>query len=1091
MASSRSRLDARGGVSAGFRRGRPVSRRSAAMTMRQRSGEPAIRLFGPPAVRVDASWEALRPGKSSALVAYVAHRSAPVRRAEIAALLWPEVDEQRAHTNLRQLLKGLSSGALAACIERDRDSVRSAIVSDAVAFERALDEARWSDAVTLYQGPLLEGFDEVDAGEFASWLASERAVAEGRWRHACLALLDDATAEDWAARALQITDRMLRVDPLDEVAVRHAMRAAAAVGDTVAARQRFEHFRDALARDLGVAPEAATQGLAEQLERIATVASNGSAVALTGGTVKTLGEPGTARGPTGRPLGRLPGRRLIGRAAALRDLADLVERDDVRVLTLLGLGGMGKTTLAWALADVVGERFEDGVVFAALDEVEVSELVAAVAQAAGVVLIGASAPLEQLAAALGTRRMLLVLDGIEPHLEHVSLVDALVRACPHLTVVVTSRSRLRLSTEVVFEVGPLATAETVHAPDDGERGASAAAGLFLRTAARVGVRLAPTADELDAIERICDAVGGNPLAIELVAAWTDVLSVAEVERQVHASWDLLRSDDVDRGSRHGDLHMALAATWEHLPSEDRVAWARLAVLPGSLDRALAATVAGTGWRGLRRLVDAALLAHRGDRLVMHALVMRFGRERATAEGFESGAWETSLEVWRERLATGAERAAPAPPTWHEHDLDQALAAWRWCLAQARDDDAAALAVGLLRALGRSGRSVDQARAVADAVRLVAGREGPVRDRILARVLPFAGGDPLEAADAARQALDLARSTGDALALGCALTTLLRVEPSVEAEDRFEEARSVLSGVGDERGVLEALLGHADVLLAKGRLSAGEALLREAQALADALGDRLARASVIHLHGVADLIRGEAEAASDRLAAARRLYASEGAVYRGSGTLANEAWLAFLEGDRAAAERHVEAFVASERRHRDARVVGAALRSALYARFGEHARVVVEAEEVLRRYGSAGRPSVLGFFAHQRAARALAGLGEVRRAAEHLRQAVAFARACDAPRFVARVVLSAAALAAAAGADGAARAFLACARAHPSLERVLDDDLRAIEAMLEDAVGGPLAEQPPGLTDPSPEAGEDDAALLARVERLLDAIDAPP
>jgi len=1067
-----------------------VSRRSAAMTMRMRSGEPAIRLFGPPAVRVDATWEALRPGKTSALVAYVAHRSAPVRRAEIAALLWPEVDEQRAHTNLRQLLKGLSSGALATCIERDRDSVRSAVVSDAVAFERALEEARWSDAVTLYQGPLLEGFDEIDAGEFASWLASERAVAEGRWRHACLALLEDDEGEDWIARALQITDRMLRVDPLDEVAVRHAMRAAAAVGDTVAARQRFERFREALARDLGVAPEATTQALAEQLERIAATATSSTVAAGTAAATPTGDAAPTGSGAPGRHLGRFPGRRLIGRSTALRDLADLVERDDVRVLTLLGLGGMGKTTLVSALAEAVAARFEDGVVFAALDEADVSGLVPVVAQAAGVSLAGAAAPVEQLTAALATRRTLLVFDGIEAHLEFVALVDTLVRACPNLTVVVTSRSRLRLSTEVVFEVGPL---ETAGAPDvlaDGERMPSAAARLFLRTAARVGVRLAPTVDELDAIERICDTVGGNPLAIELVAAWTDVLSVAEVERQVDTSWELLRSDDVDRGSRHGDLHTALAATWEHLAVEDRAAWARLAVLPGSMDRAVAATVAGTGWRGLRRLVDAALLAHQGDRLAMHALVARFGRERAAADGHEAAAWDASLTVWHGRLASDTTGHASSLPAWHEHDLDQALATWRWCLSSERDEAAAALTVGLLRALGRNGRHTDQTRAVADAVRLLAGRDGPTRDRILARALPFAGGDHQEAADAARRALELARSTGDALAVGCALTTLLRVEPSVAAAARFDEARSVLTSVGDERGALEALLGHAEVLLATGRLGAGEALLREAQSFADGLGDRLARAALVQLHAVADLLRGEADAARERLAAASRLYAAEGAAYRGSGTLANEAWLAFLEGDRAVAQRRVEAFVAAERRYRDARVVAAALRSGLYARFGEHARVVVEVQDVLQRYGSTARPSVLGFFAHQRAARALAGLGEARRAASHLRHAVAIARACEAPRFVARAVLSAAALAAAVGADSPARAFLACAAAHPSFERVLEDDLSVIERTVGTGTAEPLGTGTAERADALPAVGDDDDALLAHVERLLDAIDPP-
>lgn len=226
--------------------------------------DPAIRLLGAPAVRLGATWEPLRPCKSSALLTYVARRSGSVRRAELAALLWPERDEQRAHTNLRQLLKGLGSGPLRGCLERDRDSVRCLLASDVHAFERALDDARWTHAVELYAGSLLEGFDAVDAGGFGAWLADERATVEGRWRHACLVLLDGDRADGWAMRCLALADRLLRADPLDEVALRHAMRSAAALGDTVAARQRFERFERALARDLAMTPDAETRALAAE-----------------------------------------------------------------------------------------------------------------------------------------------------------------------------------------------------------------------------------------------------------------------------------------------------------------------------------------------------------------------------------------------------------------------------------------------------------------------------------------------------------------------------------------------------------------------------------------------------------------------------------------------------------------------------------------------------------------------------------------------------------------------------------------------------------------------------------------------------------
>ena len=1073
MASWRSRHDTRGAPGSAGRRGVAVPRRARQAVSRSRSGEPAIRLFGPPAVRVAGGWEPLRPGKSSALVAYVVHRTSPVRRSELAALLWPELDEQRAHTNLRQLLKGLANGVLCDCIERDRDSVRSAVVSDVVAFERALDDARWSDAVELYQGPLLDGFDDLEAGEFASWVANERAVAEGRWRHACLALLEADGGEAWAAHALKLTERMLRVDPLDEVALRHAMRAAAAVGDTVTVRQRFDAFRAALGAEVGVDPEPSTIALAEQLSAIA---SSGLGTRFGAGQPRpaTLAVAGTRP-----PLPRSPGRRrVIGRSTAVRQLAGLVEREDVRVVTLLAPGGMGKTTLAIALAEALEPGFPDGVAFAALEDVESDALVPALANALGLVLSPGAPALDQLIATLAPKTTLLVLDAFERHQDQVGVLDALVRGCPRLTLIATTRSRLRLSTEVVFEVPPLDTEDrdTVGDVDVDDPTPSAAARLFLRVTARNGVRLPPAADDLARIERICRLVGGSPLAIELVAAWTDVLSLREVERQVESSWDLLRSDDVDRGDRHGDVEATLAATWEHLADEDRAAWARLAVLPGSLDRTLAATVAGTGWRGLRRLVDGALLARNGDRLEMHALVARFGRERAADGGWEEAAWDAAVGVWLERVSLTPRPAPRSRAAWHQHDLDQAAAAWRWTIERGRVDDAAALAVALLRALGRAGRHGDQTGAAADAVRALEARAhgGRERDLVLARVLPFVGGT--EAATASARGLALAEALGDDVALGASLAGLLRAEPTVAAAARFARAREAYERAEDDVGMLDLLLVRADLLIACGRLDEGETLVREVAALGERLGDGLALAHACDLEAATLLLRGDLDEARERLATARARFEAEGGAYRGSGTLANEAWLAVVAGDRAEAERRVEAFVASERRYRDARVVAAALHSGLYARFDEHDGVVVEARTVLERLGSEGQPSVLRFFAHQRLARALAGLGEPAQAAQHLRHALGMARAFDAPRFVARLALSAGAVAVASGRLEDATTLLAHAAHHPRIDASLLDDLRALAAEA-------------GTDVDASAPCDDDAALLERVERLLATLEA--
>ena len=1062
------------------RAARTTPRRAARARVLERASEPGVQLFGQPAVRVGDGWMPLRPGKTAALVAYVAHRGAPVRRAELAALLWPELDEQRAHTNLRQLLRGLARSPYRAAVERERDVVRAAVTSDLLAFERAIDEARWSDAVGWYQGPFLDGFEVAHAGEFGSWVVSERAVAEERWRQAALALLDETVADGQHASALQLADRLLRADPLDEVALRHALRAAVAHGDTHGARQRFATFCEVLQREVAMAPEASTLLLGEKLQAPPVVLPAAAADDEREGAVR-YGRRATDRAPPGAPLLRgLP--HLIGRERELTDLVALVRRDDVRLLTLLAPGGMGKTSLALALAEALAGAFADGVVVASLDGLEGPESVAhALAGAAGVSIGRGGAPWAQVTAALAERKAFVLLDGFEHHLDQVPLIDGLVRAAAQIRLVVTSRVRLRLSSEVVFEVAPLATTSpTAQASTSHEETPSDAARLFLRAAARATGRPLRDPGDLALVERVCRAVEGNPLAIELVAAWLDVLPLAEVERQLDASWELLRSDDVDRVPARSDLEAAIGATWQQLDRADQLAWVRLAVLPGSVDRTVAAAVAGTGWRGLRRLADRAVLRHRGERLEMHALLARFGRERATDDVHVDAAWEAALRVWRERIAVEVDARSGSRLRVHDHDLDQVLGSWRWALERERWEDLATMAFGCLRALARAGRLRDLAEASGQAVRCLAGGRGGAGDAALARILPFVPASAVEAVTNAKRSLALAEALGDGRAIACATAALLRADPGEDASGRFAQARAAYERSGDVVGVAQLLLDHGETLILGGRIEMGETLVREALAAYERLGDRLGQAHAHDVLTTVPLLRGDVAAARAVTRLAQALFDAEGAVYRGSGALAREVWLALLSAPRAQAEQQVEAYLARESSFRDASLVAAVLRSALHARYGEHQAVVEQSRLVLQHPDVGDRPSLLAVMAHQRLARGFVAMDELTEAEVHLRQAVAMCRALRAPRFVARVALAAGALTLQRGHPDEARALLQAAWHHPALEQALRDDLRTLFERL----GERAAPVTPGLTPAGVEG--DDEALLAAIEVSLGA-----
>ena len=1051
------------------RRGRARARRLEGAVAPTVGAEVAVRLLGSPTLRVADGWLPLRPTKACALLAYVAHRGRPVARSELAVLLWPDLDPQHAATNLRQLLRALATSPFGVALERDRDTVRSTLPSDVLALWQAVDEGRWEDAVGWYRGPLLEGFTVADAGGFTAWAANQRRHTDACWRSACLNWLEALVREGRYALVGQVAERLLAVDPFDEVALRHALEAAVARGDTHGARRRFEVFCEAVRRDGGREPEAATMRSGERLDR-------------------TADATGIAPGPCSAPFGRRASDRalaalvpraggqlrLIGRDEVLTDLIALLRRDDVRVLTLLAPAGTGKTALAVALAEAEANVFEGGIVVVALghrggDETLAQARADAVADATRATARLASGR-QDVRAAFAARRALVVLDGFDAFTAQAGEIEALVRDAPELKVLATSRQRLQLPSETVYEVPQLATAGAGERAAAGS-GPSPAARMFLHRATRGAGRQPYGGDRLAQVERICRAVGGNPRAIELLVGWLDVLPLDELERQLGESWDLLRSDDLDRRAASRDVEAAIDASWRRLGAADRTAWARLATMPGSLDREVAAVVAGTGWRGLRRLIDGAILCHREERLELPALLARFGRERAVAE--RQAAWEAALPLWCERCGNEIDPASGALRCMHEHDLEQALGAWRWALAQGRWDEVAAMASGLLRALSRAGRSRELALAANEACAALAGGSGEARDRALAMVLALAPASArLVRANAAR-ALALAEPLHDHQAIGDAHAALVRVDPAHQLVARAGRARNAYRRARDAPGLALLLLdlGAADLLA--GRLATGEARVRQALRLCRRLGDGLGQARAHDLSSIPALLLGDVAGARERLKLARALYEAAGSAYRGPGTAWNEAWAGALSLPRTRAEAQVEACLA---------VAGGAfdpgqaalLRAHVCERWGDAAGLAALSATALEQLAEDTQPSIAALLAHVRLARSLAALGGCVEAADQLRRAVAMTRALAAPRFVARVVLAAGALALALGLREQAPRQLVRAWHHPVLEAVLRDDLRTLLAQVGVDAGAN-----------SPAAVVDDERALCELEAWLE------
>jgi predicted ATPase/class 3 adenylate cyclase len=616
---------------------------------------------------------------------------------------------------------------------------------------------------------------------------------------------------------------------------------------------------------------------------------------------------------------------LIGRENEVAEVCERLSRPEVRLLTLTGAGGTGKTRLGLQAAAELSDEFEDGVFFVSLAAIRDPQLVvSAMAITLGVKEEGGQPLLESLKSYLAERRMLLLVDNFEQVLEASSLVGQLLSSCPELKVLATSRTPLRLYGEHEYPVPPLALPDPGRLPSVERLTQYEAVRLFVERAKAAKTDFSITDESAPAVAEICVRLDGLPLAIELAAARIRLLTVQAMLARLGNRLRLLTGGARDLPERQQTLRSTIEWSYGLLEEGEKVLFARLSVFAGGRTLEAIEAICDAGGDlpvdvldGLASLVDESLLKQEegvgGEpRFVMLETIHEFAREKLQ----ESGDAEVLRRLHAEYFLALAEEAEPAvegeqQPAWLdrlEEEHDNIRAALSWSLGQGQD---AELALRMGAALGEfwylRGHFSEARRWLEEALANSSPAPTAARARSLQRVswLAFLQGDLDRAEEASEEGLGLEgvellrTGGGDSIAadlrrmLGMVVGTRGELERETEL---VEESLKLSREAGNIRGMGLSLFILGGAWRPRGELERATQLLEEALTMFRETGDQALIASVLTHLGFTFLFRGDlerAKAASEEAAAMLRKQKHKAYLADALNTLG---WVALLRGD---------------------------------------------------------------------------------------------------------------------------------------------------------------------------------------------------
>lgn len=666
--------------------------------------------LGSPQILLNGQVVEIKRRKAVALLVYLAVEGRSQSREFLSGLFWPEYDQSRAYAYLRRTLWELSNVLGDGWLEVSRESigirtpenfqidinqfvgliqaVKKHEHPSAEPCEQCIDPLE--SAIHLYRGDFLEGFSLSNCPQFDNWQFLQTELLRRMFQDAIQELVDILEQRDRIGQAIPYTQLWLATDNLNERAHRKLMKLFAKNDQVHAALRQFEVCQTVLKKELDLTPETETTDLYNQIRKRRSSASplevGQKSILLSKGNrtswlEQILSSPIRVAIETNLPIQTTP---FIGRDEEIRKIYGLLYNPDCWLLTLTGIGGIGKTRLAIQVGQELSEAFPDGIYFVSLEGMKtISALVPKIAETLGLSFHPQEGSLNtQLISFLRDKSLLIIFDNFEEFVSEAAILNQMHAATASVKFLVTSRERLEISSEWVFEVQGLDYPELDIASFD-EVHRYHAIELFSHTARRTSSRFQISEENYREIVAITQFVEGLPLGLEMAASWVNLLSPREILAEIRINLDFLKTELLDTPLRQRRMRAVLDYSWKCLNREEQFALAMLSVFQGGFTWVAAEKIAGVSLADLKKFMDRSFVRRKDTGgYHIHELMRQYALEKLcqSPENFKNTRdrhavyYCVALGSWGNGLK-GPDQVELLPVIRRE--IDNIQAAWVW------------------------------------------------------------------------------------------------------------------------------------------------------------------------------------------------------------------------------------------------------------------------------------------------------------------------------------------------------------------------------------------------------------------------------